>query len=175
MNELSGSEEEVKNPVYVMSDFPYNFVDVPAEKFGKFQKLLCVMACVCKFIRDCREKMGKTERQVKHLERLSKKLKPQAILSVLDFQNAEVKLIQKAQFEAFKDDYIALLNDQELQKKSTFIPLSPYLDDGKIIKISSRIKATPGIRYNNMRPAILPNKHAVTELIVKQHHERFCH
>jgi hypothetical protein len=96
-------------------------------------------------------------------------------LSVLEVEEARNLLIRKAQFESFEGDYVALLNGQPLPAKSKLLPLTPFMDDKHVIRLNSRIKKAPNIQLNIKSPAILPNKHIVTDLIVNYHHQKFAH
>jgi hypothetical protein len=167
-------EEELKGPVYVLHHPPISFQAVPDANFLSFIKTRAVIAYIIKFVRSCQVKTDKMIRQ-KTLNKLRLKKINLPILSVLEIEDAERLMIRKAQFDSFQTEYTALWNNQTLPAKSKLVPLTPIMDDSNIIRINSRIKATPKVSRSVIMPAILPNKHAITNMIVRHHHVKFAH
>lgn len=72
-------------------------------------------------------------------------------------------------------EYEALITGKMLPKKSALVPLNPTLDDMKVMRLGGRIRRVPDVAETSRFPAILPNKHRLTELIVQHYHEKFAH
>ncbi|XP_058839624.1 uncharacterized protein LOC131695122 [Topomyia yanbarensis] len=82
------------------------------------------------------------------------------------YKRAEILLLQQAQQEAFPSELVALINGEGYQNSSV-ADHELALDENRLIRISGRIQ--------NMTPVLLPNKGHITNLIIKQYHEKFLH
>ena len=48
-------------------------------------------------------------------------------------------------------------------------PLSPFIDDDEILRVGWRLQLS-NLCYSEKNPILLPQKHHVTELIIREHH-----
>jgi hypothetical protein len=96
-------------------------------------------------------------------------------LTACELGKSEEILIRKAQYDEFTEEFCTLLAGGKVQPKSTIYLLSPIMSTDGVIRMDSRIQKSPGLSYQTKNPAILPKKHYITQLIVKNYHERFLH
>ena len=84
-------------------------------------------------------------------------------------------LLKACQQEAFSDEYRALMQQRPLQTNSKLLVLNPQLDEDGIIRSNSRLANPKMLPYDARYPTILPRKHIITQLIIKQEHEQGAH
>lgn len=90
------------------------------------------------------------------------------LLSIKEIRSAEkmvLQLIQKVHFDA---DYERLKNNEELDKKSNLLSLTPFLDNG-VMRLRGRIENAQ-VSYEQKHPVILPSKSIITHLLIEQAH-----
>ncbi|CAK9830531.1 hypothetical protein ANTRET_LOCUS7686 [Anthophora retusa] len=95
-------------------------------------------------------------------------------LSLLEIQNAHFRIIRLIQLETFSSEIDDLKNGKNVNRKSRLINLNPFIDDNGIIRVGSRLKHAV-LRYEQKYPIVLPHKHHVTDLIIRQVHLRQFH
>ena len=124
----------------------------------KLKRFTRVHAWVNRFVDNCR--VAKKE---------CRELKPSEI------ENSEVQAIRGSQREAFPEEYLALQRRKELPNTSKLLPLRPRLDEEGQMRCDGRLKYAEFLSLDARFPIILPRKHHVTKLIVKQYHEEGNH
>ncbi|XP_076661047.1 uncharacterized protein LOC143364788, partial [Halictus rubicundus] len=95
-------------------------------------------------------------------------------LSISEIQNAHFRIIRLVQLETFPSEVNNLENGKGVNRKSKLINLNPFIDDNGIIRVGSRLKHAL-LRFEQKYPIILPHKHHVTELIIRQVHLKQLH
>ena len=95
-------------------------------------------------------------------------------LSVKELWQAEKYWLKVAQESAFSEDILFLKKGKELLKKSTLLPLRPFLDDEGLLRVGGRENQSY-LSYNRRHPIVLPGFHGVTKLIVYSEHLRLLH
>jgi len=131
------------------------------KRFSDLNRLVRVSAWVHRFIDNCQ--VTKEERR----------LAPE--LSVQELEQAENRIFIAAQSEGFSDDYKTLLKGIKVSVKSKLAALNPKLDSEGVMRSDSRLKFTSVLSYDANFPILLPRKHWITRLVVKQCHENVCH
>jgi hypothetical protein len=116
--------EDAKHAVYVISELEISFNAVPIYNYSNYARLVRVMAYVCKFLNSCRTKRNQIEK-LNCLEKIKRSKIKTFHLNINEIQQSENMLIRYAQFDCFKEEFIALVNGQEILKKSNLLPLSP--------------------------------------------------
>lgn len=91
-----------------------------------------------------------------------------------EIRDAEEKIVQRAQQEAFREEYEALERKKPIQH-SILLKLNPMLDEQGLMRSDSRLRYTEYLPYDVRFPVILPRGHWVTALIVKYYHELANH
>lgn len=129
-------------------------------RYSDWRKLVRTTALVQRFIDNCRN----PPRQQRKGE-----------LSLEELQEAEIVWIKVAQEESFQDEMKALRRKKELPNGSKLLPLKPVVDETGVIRSSGRIQYADHLPYDTRCPIILPRKHHVTELLIKDFHEKAMH
>ena len=124
-------------------------VVVPLNDYSKLQRLVCVVAWVRRFLNNLKAAWEKKE----DAKRAGK-------LEVGELNEAELELIKSAQ--------------DKLRKQGNFEQLVSELGivkQGGILRCKGRL-VNSDLEFDARRPFILPRKHHLTELIVRDCHER---
>lgn len=136
-------------------------IEIPEfTKFSNYFKLQRVIAWAMRFINNC-----KTKSKVKNLNNM---------LSVNELNNATNIIVRTIQISNFSVEWSHLKNNKPLPAGSKIASLSPFFDDNDIIRVGGRV-GNSRLSIDAKHPAILPKSHPVTDLIIKQEHERLLH
>ncbi|XP_043263915.1 uncharacterized protein LOC122404086 [Colletes gigas] len=95
-------------------------------------------------------------------------------LLVAEIRNAHFRVIRLVQLEAFPSEIENLKKGKSISKKSKLVSLNPFIDENGIIRVGSRLEHAL-LRYEQKYPIILPHRHHITELIIRQVHMRQFH
>nr|XP_031839043.1 uncharacterized protein LOC116429801 [Nomia melanderi] len=66
------------------------------------------------------------------------------------------------------------LKGSKVLKTGKLVNLNPFLDDEDILRVGGKLKHAP-LRYTQKHPILLPHRHKVTEMIIRQEHLRHFH
>jgi len=102
-----------------------------------------------------------------------RRLREKGELTVQELHQSESEIIRKTQREAFPDEYKGLERGSPVSN-SKITGLKPMLDEDGVMRSNSRLVYATVLSFDARCPIILPRKHWVTKLIVKNHHEK-CH
>ena len=91
-------------------------------------------------------------------------------LSVEEMNLAEKEILKNVQRESFPDE---VLNPSLIKKSSTIVKLDPKMVHG-LLRVGGRLRHAP-IETDAKYPIILPKRHHVTELIIREYHEKCGH
>lgn len=127
------------------------------EKFSDFVRLRRVVAFCLRFIHNLKS--------AKH-QRIIGELKSNELFA------ATIALSKFIQREHFAKEISILAKGEGLSKKSTLLTLSPFLHEG-ILRVGGRLKNS-NYDFNKKHPILLP-KCDITNLIIRNEHERLCH
>jgi len=101
--------------------------------------------------------------------RASGAIKPEEIV---DAETHYIKLVQR---EIFIEEIRAIKADEPLHTGPKLLPLKPLFDDDGTIRFDWRLQYANCLPWESRNPVILPRRHYVTTLIVKDAHERCQH
>ncbi|XP_065087100.1 uncharacterized protein LOC135708850 [Ochlerotatus camptorhynchus] len=181
--------EEDLRAVYLFHDIaiPQPLVDV--QRIDKWTVLVRVMACVFRFISNCKikkeglpiETLKPTKQQEKVLLNCGTAIRTP--LKQDEFRKAECFLIKTAQAEAYADELKVLLKNQgqpsdrwyALEKSSPLYKITPMIDSDGIIRMEGRAKDAEALPFDLRFPIILPKGHEVTRKLVQHYHKRCGH
>ena len=105
-------------------------------------------------------------------------------LKVAELQVAEREILRRVQQVSFPD-VVEILTPTETQEGNRCVKkvlrktvaslrqLNPQLNEG-LLRVGGRLRNAP-VTYERKHPIILPYKHRVTDLIVRQYHEALGH
>lgn len=150
--------EEIQK-IMVISQPETSFVAIDDQRFSSYRRLVRTTAFVIRFI----------------TRNYNKCVKFPAFLTVSELKKAESIIIKKAQFESFPAEYTALHNGEPISRKSKLFKFTLKLDNYGVMRIDGRIKNAMGVNEETKSPAIMPQHHHISELIVKHLHERNFH
>lgn len=94
-------------------------------------------------------------------------------LTVQNLRDAEIKLIQKAQKEAFGKELTALEQLKEVPHRSKLKSLNPSLKNNLLV-VGGRLENAT-IPEEQKRPIVLPSDHRITRLIFMERHRTLLH
>ncbi|XP_062704573.1 uncharacterized protein LOC134286891 [Aedes albopictus] len=149
-------------------EIPEQLLDV--ERFSSWKRMLRVMAYVCRFVNNCRTSNTGQERKIDHLTQL-------------ELQKAEECLFRAVQWDSYADELVILTKNQRLpvqkrqplEKTSALYKISPILDTEGVLRMDSRISAAQRIPAEMKFPVILPKRHRLTMLLLKDLHCKLLH
>ena len=119
-------------------------------------------------------------RTIEELQRLtfrkhSPHLDPETPLSAADYAIAEVMVLQRVQREVFPQEMACLERGVDVPHDSRLRQLAPELDDHGLIRVGGRLRRAQDLTEDHKHPIVLPQKHLVTDLVIKQHDTRLHH
>ena len=128
------------------------------EKFSTYQKLLRVTAFVMRFVRNCRE----TRRNMRDT----------GSVTVNQLRSAEIVWLQSCQSRNYHDEIATV----KAQKKGPSIvkQLGLFVDSDGLLRCNGRIHNS-SLDEHAKFPYLLPPKNYLTNLIIRQAHERQLH
>ncbi|XP_057368275.1 uncharacterized protein LOC130689291 [Daphnia carinata] len=94
--------------------------------------------------------------------------------SFLKLEGDALELVKRCQMEAFFDEIQSLQRGKPLPSASHLLSLSPTIGEDGLLRLGGRIERSK-LPYDNRHPPLLPNKHPLTEKIVKIVHEEMHH
>ncbi|XP_062707592.1 uncharacterized protein LOC134288019 [Aedes albopictus] len=143
---------------------------VDPARFSKWMKMQRTVAFVLRYVDNLKRKVD--GRQL-----------ASGILNQEELAKAEQFLWKTAQAEAFPEEITVLKRTQGspesrhcvVSKSSRIYKRWPFLDEDGVLRMRGRISAAPFVQYETKYPAILPEKHPITFLLVESFHCRFRH
>lgn len=80
-------------------------------------------------------------------------------------------ILRRVQAEQFKREVHDLQTKQRVSHDSPLITLHPFMDGEGIIRVGGRLRNAP-VSYSSRYPCVLPSKHYITILIIRDAHYR---
>ncbi|XP_075167679.1 uncharacterized protein LOC142239799 [Haematobia irritans] len=117
----------------------------------------------------------KLKRTIAWLLRFIKKKRIPEDINVSELKEAEVVLCRLIQSECYEHEIKCLKRCQPIPKSSPIYSLVPYIDEYGLLRVSGRIDEAVYMPHDARRPIILPEKHYVSELVLRHHHQRNYH
>lgn len=122
----------------------------------------------------------KLVKSVAWILRIKRKLRKQEsdsvtnpFLTIADYNDAKKSVIHIVQQNVFSEEIIALEQGNSVKKSSPLFKLHPVIHDC-LLRIGGRLRKAP-MSFDEKHPIILPYKHHVTDLIIRDCHERVGH
>ena len=155
----AGREEACKNgQLDAMTLMCEEVPNLCPRRFSDWTKMVRVHAWARRFISNCRGG-----------ERL------RGDLTCEEMNVASLSIIWEAQTEAFAEDLKLVESGQGLPPKSRLAKLSPRLNEDKVLRCDGRTQLAEWLPFDVRFPIILPRKHPVTRLIIRDCHEQRHH
>ncbi|XP_053691580.1 uncharacterized protein LOC128740093 [Sabethes cyaneus] len=155
-NDISIKESchEELRPMYTLKEIDKPRFDILCitwcSDWNRLKRALCIIKKFAQFIKSKRRNLPFNN-----------------IITASDMQQAEEFLIRTAQWNAFPDEMVELQTTGTVDKSSRIRTLTPFVADNGIMRSETRYKNTKFVPYAARYPYILPDKHHVSELILK--------
>lgn len=146
--------------VNLSTELPINpsFNDYLFNKFSSLTKLTRVVAYILRFKN----------------RSLLKKTYEYNTLTVDELDKSLLVLIKLVQHSVFKQELVDLKRKGMTSNTSKILNLSPFLDSECIIRVGGRLTNSE-LKYEQKHPIILPYKHRLTDLIIREAHLKNLH
>ncbi|RLU25950.1 hypothetical protein DMN91_002113 [Ooceraea biroi] len=144
-------------------------VDVP-----ELRKNVCLATSNSNFdILTRYESYHKLLRVVAHCLRFMTKNKHTGPLRAEEIDEAEIHVLRILQSICFQEE-IANLKHNGVPGKGKLANLNPFIDDKGLIRVSGRLRKSD-LDFARKHPILLPNRHRVTDNIIREAHIRYYH
>ncbi|XP_075151102.1 uncharacterized protein LOC142225212 [Haematobia irritans] len=152
--EMKATVENVVNLTTIKATHPLETI---AKNISHWYKLIRIAAYVKRFIN----------------LRVHKIRNPAEFLTSEEIQEGRIICLRMAQ-RSFSAEITCLHNGREISKSSELVKLSPYIDENGLLRVGGRISNSE-LLSEIQHPIILPKKHEVTILILKEEHIKNLH
>ena len=157
--EVDESQMEIKRNKVVIATTKAIKPLIIYEEFHNYTQLVMIMAWIGRFI--------------KAMKKLSPQHDKSNILSHEERLVGEEYLIKLIQTECFQAEINNIKSKQPLHKDSPLKHLDPFIDDNGILRIGGRLIKSEF--QHSAKQIILPRRHYVVRLLIKQLHEKYKH
>ncbi|XP_023312160.1 uncharacterized protein LOC108913397 [Anoplophora glabripennis] len=141
-------EREEKSVVLLAQSQPSDIQDL-LNQFSSLRKIQGILAYMLRFI-----------------TKLKSQNEASGPLSASERHQALLRLVKVVQAESFSHEISAIRNNRKYPKQ--FQHLAPFLDDNGILRVGGRLSHSD-LSFSAKHPALLPRKHRLTELIIRNH------
>lgn len=155
-NNEQQAQAESKRVIVNVTVKPSNF-DL-CSRFSNLNTLVCTFSYMLRFINNSR----KGENRIFGDRTPSETYK------------AFLKLISLIQNETFERDISDLRSKRGLSRKSSLLPLNPFLDDTGLLRVGGRLSQA-NYHYDKKFPILLPHNHKLTILLFENEHKKLLH
>lgn len=149
---MNATTKTESSAVSVSSEMRQPLIDT--ERFSCWFKLLRVVSRVLRFVKLLRKK-------------IQSKFRPYFI-SPAELWEAECVVLKQVQEECFQKTVVALRGGASL-RQSSIRSLTPVLGPEGLLRVGGRLQFS-SLPYEAQHPIILPKRHHVTTLLVREHH-----
>lgn len=133
------------------------------------------------FVTTCRESeiferissYSKLIRVIAYCRRLRPANKYTGALVMKEIDEAEILIIKKVQNAQYSEE-IKSLTKAERVLRGRITNLSPFLDDNGLLRVEGRLRQS-NLNFSHKHPILLPNRHSITNRIIRETHERYHH
>lgn len=128
------------------------------KRYSNLDKLLRVIALCKRFYTNCKIKGARQT----------------GLLTNQEITGALYLLCRRAQARRFSDEVRVLSNGQQISSRSRILSLSPFLDEQGILRVGGRLRNS-SLAYSSKHQILLPANHFLTQLIIRNIHEKNLH
>lgn len=89
-------------------------------------------------------------------------------------QQAKTIIIRAVQSEVYADDIRHMEHGESVPKQSPLSKLNPIMDTHTILRVGGQL-AKAHLTTDETHPILIPNKHHITQLIIRHFHSQVCH
>lgn len=153
--DMTGETEQGSTAAFLSVEHTSPFALI-LDKFSSLDKICRVVAYSLRYISRSRGRPAPGTLAVDQLERHS----------------ALLELAKAVQAESFQTDLVSLQGRREVSKELR--RLAPFLDSRRVFRVGGQL-AHSGLSYDAKHPALLPNRHRLTELLIEHVHRENLH
>lgn len=159
-NDVTVDETQLEaKPAKISVNTAHRRVDEIIGRYSSYNKLLRIMAYVCRFIRNSRS--TREQRDI-------------GFITATECQRSLIYLVRIVQFETFTNELHLIKCQEPLPNKNKLSKLTPFIDDEGILRVRGRLQRTK-FPYQRKHPMILPAKHHFTRLVIENSHQNTLH
>lgn len=96
------------------------------------------------------------------------------VLSADELKESLLFMLKLAQLETFGSEILMLKKGGKIRNNSKVLNLNPFLDTSGLLRVGGRLN-NANLNYDQQHPIILPYKHELTRLIVRDAHSKHLH
>ncbi|CAM4718193.1 unnamed protein product [Leuciscus chuanchicus] len=97
-------------------------------------------------------------------------------LSADDYAEAELRILQRAQYDSFPEEVKCLKTGKALSSSSRLLSLAPEYDVSRgLIRVGGRLRRSTSLEEDIVHPIVLEPKHHITKLIIRQYDNKLLH
>jgi Pao retrotransposon peptidase/Family of unknown function (DUF5641)/Integrase zinc binding domain len=157
-NEIKIDTNEEKQVLAHVAQTSENTAEV-FEKFSNYNRLVRTIAWCIRFAKNCK---------------IAKQNRNKGFITVLERNLAEIAIIKIVQKNEFPDEIKAITTNKQCHRTSKLVSLNPFLDKDGILRVGGRLQNSL-LSQNRKHPMLLPAKHHVTNLIIRDAHMKTLH
>ena len=151
--------EERVDPIFAHVAEINDTVEKLFERCSSFSKIVRILAFIYRFYLNCKMKKGKKGDG-------KREMRP---LQTAEIDRVKNFLFQWVQGIYFCEDLKDIKAQQPLKNKSVLSSLNPFIDDHGVLRAGGRLSQS-SLSFNAKHPVILPCKHKISELLIKELH-----
>ncbi len=124
---------------------------------------------------DLEELMSEAKSLVELKRAVAAKCSKKGIVGTEELRSALNACVRTVQENNFGPEVAALAKGRNVHKSSSLRKLTPFLDEEKLLRVGGRLERAEELTRDARHPVILPPKHPLTDLIIKEAHETNFH
>ncbi|UYV80007.1 hypothetical protein LAZ67_18001380 [Cordylochernes scorpioides] len=99
----------------------------------------------------------------------------QSPLNPAEIKRAHVEILLVVQQHYFGEELKSLSRHKIVGGRSRILSLNPFQDEQGVLRGGGRLRRAPGIPYHQKYPALLPSEGRLSQLIIRDRHQRTHH
>ena len=96
------------------------------------------------------------------------------LLCTAEINDAEIRLLKIIQAISFSNEIEKINAHEILSHKLRIANLSPFIDENGLIRVGGRLRKSQ-LTFSQKHPILLPNRHFITDCIIRETHEMYYH
>ncbi|XP_036151070.1 uncharacterized protein LOC118648763 [Monomorium pharaonis] len=150
-------------------------IEIPIKDLPGLKKAVCLLSSKLetRYIYDGFSSYTRLTRAIAYGLRMLPSNRNKGALTIQEVCEAEVRILKLIQNEQFANEITRISNSQDV-KGSKLASLSPILDQSGLLRVGGRLR-NAAIPISQKHPILLPSHHHVTDLIIKNVHEKNYH
>ncbi|XP_064470123.1 uncharacterized protein LOC135384870 [Ornithodoros turicata] len=153
----SVEEEKLRAALVIAGDLKGPSPLFELSKYSSYNRVVRVTAWIRRFVWNCRT-------NVKNI----------GALTASEVAESEMLWVRHVQREVYPEETFALSRNEQIAKSSKLLRLNPFLDENRVMRLTGRLQCSDNTE-DIKHPILLPKKHTLSKLIVRNAHELTLH